>query len=152
RVPGGDPPRTAPLPGWARVLLLAQGAVLLAVGAAFLLAPGSTKGMWPWLLTPLTARASGAWALAIGVAAVAGARENDWRRLRAPFAAYVALAVLVGVAILRYPDVPDWSHPGSWALGVVLGSMLVLGLVGLQAGRRRSAEPAGPTEVEPLSA
>ncbi|MGZ8687749.1 MAG: hypothetical protein ACXWZP_04910, partial [Gaiellaceae bacterium] len=95
---------------------------------------------------------SGAWALAIGVAAVAGARENDWRRLRAPFAAYVALTVLVGVAILRYPDVPDWSHPGSWVLGAVLASMPVLGLVGLQAGRRTSVEPAGPTEVEPLSA
>jgi hypothetical protein len=151
RVPGGDPPRTAPLPSWARALLLVQGAGLLLVGGAFLLAPGSTKGIWPWVLTPLTARAAGAWALAIGVAAVAGAREDDWRRLRAAFAAYVTLAVLAAVAVLRYTGEPDWAHPGSWVLVVLLASMLGLGLLGLRKGRRPRTDVARPAP-EPLSA
>ncbi len=152
RIPGGDPPRTAPLPSWARALLLGQGVFLLAVGAAFLVAPGSTKDIWPWLLTPLTARATGAWAFAIGVAAVAGAREHDWRRLQAPFAAYVTLAVLATVAVLRYTGEPDWGHPGAWMLFAVLASMLVLGLVGLREGRRPRSDPAAPVAAEPLSA
>ena len=81
---------------------------------------------------------------------VAGARENDWRRLRAPFAAYVALAVLAGAAVLRYTDEPDWGHPGAWLIGAVLASMLVLGIVGLREGRG-GREPAGPAEAEPLA-
>lgn len=145
RVPGGDPPSEAPLPAWARWTLLAQGVALLALGAALLVAPETTADVWPWGLTPLTARVSGAWVLAIGVAAVAGARENDWRRLRAPLAAYIALVVLACIALARYSDVPDWGHPGSWVLVAVMASMLAVGIVGLLADRRTSrAASAAP--------
>ena len=152
RVPGGDPPRSVPLPAWARAALVVQAAVMLAVGAALLVAPGSTADLWPWQLTPLTARATGAWALAIGVAGSLGAREGDWRRLRAPFAAYVTLSVLAAAAVLRYPDVPDWGHAGSWVLVAVLASMLALGVVGLLEGRRAPPEVVRPPAAEPLSA
>jgi hypothetical protein len=138
RAPGGDPPSEAPLPGWARATLIGQGAAVFAVGAALLLAPGTTLDIWPWELTPLTARATGAWALAIGVAALAGARENDWRRLRAPLAAYVALVLLAAIAVLRYSDIPDWGHPGSWVLVVLMASMLGIGVMGLLEDRRTS--------------
>ena len=152
RAPGSDPPRAAPLPVWARTALVVQAALMLVVGAALLVAPGATADLWPWELTPLTARATGAWAVAIGLAGSLGAREGDWRRLRAPFAAYVALPVLAAVAILRYADVPDWRHAGSWVLVAVLASMLGLGAVGLREGRRAPPAVARPPAAEPLSA
>jgi hypothetical protein len=136
RIPGIDPPRESRLPRWARATLAVQGTLLVVVALAFLVAPGSTADLWPWQLTELTARATGAWALAIGIAAGLGAREDDARRLRAPFAAYVTLALLAAVAIARYPDVPDWGQPGSWILVAVLASMIGLGVVGLALGRR----------------
>ena len=87
-------------------------------------------------------RGAGTWLLSIGVAAAAGFRENDIRRLRVPFFAYVTLAVLAGVAVARYPHTPDWSHPGSWAIVAVLASMLVVGIWGLLRERATASAPA----------
>jgi len=37
---------------------------------------------WPWQLTPLTAQATGAWLISLGVAAGQALAERDARRLR----------------------------------------------------------------------
>lgn len=60
RAPGGDPPVVAPLPAWLWPIIGLQAAALLAVGAMLLVAPGCAVPLWPWQLTPLTARAIGA--------------------------------------------------------------------------------------------
>ncbi len=65
------------LPAVLRVTLLVQGAVMFAVGAALFLAPGTAEALWPWMLTPLTARMVAAWLLAFG----RGGRS--WPRSRA---------------------------------------------------------------------
>ena len=135
RTPGGDPPRTRPLRGWMRAVLVVHAVLLLTLGAGFLVAPATVDAVWPWPLTPLTGRALGAWLLAVGVAAAAGARENDVWRVRVPFAAYIGLALLGALALLRYLETPDWSHVGAWGIVLVLASMLVLGVAGLNAVR-----------------
>ncbi len=135
RAPGVDPLRSAPLAAWMRATLAAHAVLLCGLGLALLAFPTSVDRLWPWKLTPLTGRAAGAWLLSIGVAAAAGFRENDSRRLRVPFAAYVTLAVLASVAVARYPGTPDWSHPAAWAILAVLASMFVVGAFGLLAER-----------------
>src|SRR5215831_15297783 len=47
RTPGGDPPRSAPLPGWFYALLAVQAVVLLGFGVALFAAPGQAA-WWPW--------------------------------------------------------------------------------------------------------
>jgi hypothetical protein len=147
RAGGEDPPRTAPLATWMRATLAVHGTLLLGFGISFLIAPVATAVVWPWTLTPLTGRALGAWLFAVGVAATAGLWENDWRRIRAPLAAYVALAVLEAVALVRYPGTPDWGHPGAWAIAAVLASMLAVGVAGLRIvagyGRATASTPRG---------
>ena len=49
--------------------LVALAVVLVALGAALLVAPEWADAAWPWPLTPLTARAVGAWCVGLGVAA-----------------------------------------------------------------------------------
>src|SRR6187402_1912413 len=66
RQPGVDPPRTAPLPIWVKVALGLQAAVLVGLGAALFVAPTDVASVWPWTLTPLMARALGAWMMALG--------------------------------------------------------------------------------------
>ena len=68
RAPGRDRPRRAPLLRWFRVAVGVQAATMGGVGAALLIAPVSTAGVWPWALTPLTGRATGAWTFALALA------------------------------------------------------------------------------------
>ena len=130
RTPGGDPPRVAPLPAGIRLVLALQAAVLLGVGGALFVVPAETASIWPWTLTDLTARAIGAWLLAIGTTVVVSRREDDWARLTAPMAGYAAIAVLQLIALARYPDTPDWDEPAAWVYTAFLAAMLVVGAYG----------------------
>jgi hypothetical protein len=148
RAPGVEPPRRTPLAGWMRATLAVHATLLGGLGLALLVAPTSVDRLWPWDLTPLTGRAAGAWLLSVGVAAAAGFRENDIRRLRVPFVAYVTLAILASMAVARYPGTPDWSHPAAWAIFAVLASMLVVGALGLLAERPTDAFAPGSSSWE----
>jgi hypothetical protein len=142
RAPGGDPPRSAPLPRSIAVVLLVHAVLMLTVGAALLLAPDDAASLWPWPLTPLTGRAIGAWVFSLGLAAGHSLWERDLRRLRVAAAGYVALGVLQTIAALRYPDSVEWDSVQALAYAAMIASMLVVGAVTLVAGRgagRRSA-------------
>ena len=142
RTPGGDPPRVAPLSPAARIVLALQAAVLLGIGGALFVVPGDTASIWPWPLTDLTARAVGAWLLAIGTTVLVSRREDDWARLTAPMAGYAAIAFLQLLALARYADTPDWDDPAAWIYVAFLAVMLVVGAYGTArslASRRRPA-------------
>jgi len=142
RVPGGDPPRRAPLPRWLRLVLGLQAALLLVVGAVLFLAPQLTTPLWPWMLTPLTARAVGAWLLALGLGAAHLIRENDWERGRVAMPSSAVLGALELVALARYPGALDWSGPRAWVFLLFVVSILAVGLYGWRAAARvPSREP-----------
>lgn len=69
RVPGSDPPRQPTLPSWLAWLIGLQGTVMAIAGAGLFVAPTVVGTVWPWVLTPLTGRAVGAWLIALGVGA-----------------------------------------------------------------------------------
>jgi len=131
RGPGTDPPRTDPLPGWMRAALAAQSVVLIAVGVTLFAVPSSADSLWPWTLTPLTARATGAWLCGTGLTAAFAVFENDFRRIRAMVAGYAALGTLEGIALARYPHTPDWGGPAAWLYVSFVASMLALALLAL---------------------
>ena len=140
RAPGGDPPRRAPLDGRLRLVLGLQAALLLVVGAALFLAPQAAAPFWPWMLTPLTARAVAAWLLALGLAAAHVIREGDWERGRVAMVAYAVLGALELVALARYAGAIDWSGPRAWIYLLFLLSILAVGAYGWRAAERQ----AGP--------
>ena len=130
RAPEGDPPRGAPAPMWMRIAVLGQGAGMLAVGVGLFLAPDVVKQIWPWSLTPLTARAIGAWLIGIGFAAFHASRENDFLRIRPLGGGYIAFAILQFVAIARYSGAVNWGSPAAWVYVAFLASVLPVGLFG----------------------
>jgi hypothetical protein len=136
RQPGDDPPRSSRLPAWARATIVVHGGVLLVVGALLLAAPATTRGVWPWMLTPLMGRAVGAWLLAVGVALALALREDDWWRVRGPLVGYGALAILQFVALARYSGTPDWGTPQSWIFVAFLASMILFAVAGYLEARR----------------
>jgi mannose/fructose/N-acetylgalactosamine-specific phosphotransferase system component IIC len=136
RTVGVDEPRTNPLPPWLRVVLGLHAVVLLAFGFALFVAPAATLSLWPWTLTPLTARAIGAWLLGLGLAATHASIENDWGRATVAAHSYVLLGILEFVALMRYPDSVDWARPAAAMYVLFLASVLLVGIYGLVATRR----------------
>jgi hypothetical protein len=144
RVPGRTPVREAPMPRSAVVVLGAQAAVLVAVGAALFAVPADAASSWPWTLTPLTARATGAWLMAIGAAAAQAAWEADWQRNRTGMVGYAAIAVLWLIALARFAGTPDWDDPSAWALVSFVAAMLATGVAAVIAGRSRTGRRPTP--------
>jgi len=122
---------------WMRIAVLGQGVGMLVVGVGLFLAPDVVKQVWPWGLTPLTARAIGAWLIGIGFAAFHASRENDFLRIRPLAGGYIAFAVLQFIAVARYAGDVNWSAPSAWVYLAFLGSILPVGLYAW-LGRRTS--------------
>jgi hypothetical protein len=120
------PERSMPRP--LRAALAAQAVVLLGLGVLLFARPKSD--LWPWTLTPLTGRATAAWLLGLGTAALLMAREDDLARCRAPLVAFGLLPVLELIALARYGSTLDWSGNGVWPFLAFLASMLAVGLFG----------------------
>lgn len=140
RVPGVDRPRTHRLPRWVRGVIAVEAALLLFVGVALFAVPGRTAGWWPWALTPLTARAVGAWCLGLGVAAAHACVEDDLRRLRPAAWAFVVFAALQSVALLRHGSVLRAERPATWVYLAFLAVAAVVGVVVLLGAARAERE------------
>ncbi len=138
RLPGGDPPRDQPLPVWLRTILGLHAATMAALGLALFIAPETTASLWPWPLTPLTARAVAAWLLGLSVAAGQSAWENDTTRVRLAFISYTVLGVLQLVAVARFSDAVAFSEPKAWIYLGFLASLVGVGLYGWLGLRPRS--------------
>lgn len=139
RAPGSDPPARHPVPVVLRAALGAESAVLLVVGAALYVVPTTTTTLWPWVLTPFTARVVAAWLLAFGLATALAARAGDLERLRTAAIAYTVFGVLVLVAVLRFPGTVQWGRPIAWMFLVVTVAVVLTGA----AGWRAAPAPAG---------
>src|SRR5205823_5260432 len=109
RVPGMNLPRQNKLAGWIRILLMVQALSGIVVGLGLFMFPQSLALVWPWALTPLTARAVGAWLAAFGVAAGVIVWENDRSRVKAAIAGLLTFGALQGIAVVRYWYSIDWS-------------------------------------------
>jgi hypothetical protein len=139
RQAGADLARRRPLPAWLAGTLAVQGAVLLALGAALYAAPGAAARLWPWPLTPLTARAVAAWLLAFGVAAVLALRERDLGRLRIAAVAYALFGMLQLLALARYPGEVRGDDPRLWIYLGLLLSVVAAGARGWWGAHGRTA-------------
>ena len=152
RMPGDDPERRQPMPVWLAGIVTAQGAIMLAVGVTLFLFPGTASTVWPWQLTPLTARMVAAWLIAFGAAAMLALWERDLERLEIAAVAYTVFGLLQLVALARYSDQVRWGSAAATIYLVVLLTVPLTGALGWWTsvrGRRRRAAGATPAEAAP---
>jgi hypothetical protein len=142
RAPGGDPPARHPVPVVLRAALGMESAVLLVVGAALFAVPTSTTTLWPWQLTPFTARVVAAWLLAFGLATAMAAFAGDLERLRTATIAYTLFGVLVLAAVLRFPGTVQWGRPVAWVFLAVAVGVVLTGAAGWRAAAATTDGPA----------
>jgi len=127
RTPGEDPPPRHPVPIVLRVPLALESAVLLVVGALLYTDPATAEWVWPWPLTPFTARVVAAWLLAFGLATALAAVAGDLRRLRTSTIAYTVFGVLTLVAVARFAATMEWDQPPAW---IFIGAAVAVVLTG----------------------
>ena len=115
-----------PFPQWVRTVYLFQAALMLIAGVLLFLAPASISPIWPWALTPLTARAVSAWMIAFGLACVTVYRENNTANTLGARISLLAFCVLQLIAVARYFPSFELAKPLAWVY-------LLLMLVGVAA-------------------
>ncbi len=128
-----------PLPRVLSVALLAQGVVLLVLGAALYLMPNLERWLWPWTLTPLTARSVASWLVAFGLGALLAGRANDLASLEISAWAYGLMALLELVVLARHVDQVRWAEPAAWAYLALLLGVLATSVAGIRQVRGRAA-------------
>jgi len=144
RVAGPDPAHAAGMPLWLRLLLGAQAALVLLLGALLYMLPGLTPAfaagasvipLWPWTLTPLTSMAVGAWLIGVGVTLAWIVAEADWGRVRGVLATFALFGALQLIAVARYGGAVQWRGLGTWLYLAFLLSTIGVGVLGYAWGR-----------------
>jgi hypothetical protein len=144
--PGSADPGTPLVPRWVRLVVGLAGAFQTTLALVFFVWPATAIAVWPWQLSPLTARTLAAFYAFIGVLCMSLLVESRWSALRLHVQSAVLGLLLVGVGALRVPgDLTGGT--ATTAAFVVLLSVAIVGLVALDLGMRR-AEPAAVTVTD----
>ncbi|HSL42731.1 MAG TPA: hypothetical protein VK897_04815 [Anaerolineales bacterium] len=136
RLLAADPKRTSRLSGLMRVLLTVHATLSVNAAALLFLAPQAMIPIWPWTLTPLTARALAAWLASFGVVSLQSLIENDWGRLRIMAFGYIGSSLLAMIAAARFADQMNWQSVNGVSYLVYLLVMAVIGISVLLNSRR----------------
>lgn len=116
------------LPLWLKVLLVSIGGFLTLGAALIFFFPNLLIPLFPWQLTPLTARSLSGWLIAVGTIMLAMAFENDRARVRLVTPMLILVLPALLVQMLRYADQVDWGNSVLW-VGLIL--FAVIGFCGL---------------------
>jgi hypothetical protein len=133
---GSPEPGDVRVPGAVRVLVLAAGTGLILMAIAGLAFPQLLIRLWPWALTPLTARVLAGWGALLGVGAVFIASEARWSAWRVPLESIASWhALVLAAAVMHRQDFT--SGLVNWYTLSVAATLLAIGLLyfGLEAWR-----------------
>ncbi|MEV6414203.1 hypothetical protein [Kribbella sp. NPDC051718] len=111
--PAGDPGDL--LPTSLRAAVAAIGALALVQGAAMFITPSTFLDLWPWTLTPLSARTMAA-VLCLGGAGLAIWRDPRWSTLHRMLEVELVMVTPMLLAALRAHDQLDSTKPLAWPL------------------------------------
>ena len=136
RMPTPDEPSVPP---GALVAARVFAVCTLALGSLFFVVPAIAIDVWPWQLTPLTARVLASLTVQVGVGALVLSRDRRWSAWRLIVKTFlVATALLLIGAIRAFGDF-DTNNPLTWLyLGGLLGTAGALALL----HRRMEAPPS----------
>ena len=143
RRPGEDEPL---VPAPVRRVVVGLSVVAALQGLVLFLDPALMIGVWPWPLTPLTARVIGA-TFCLGVAGLGLVRDARWVTLdRMARVQLVMLVLILGAAVRARAEL-DPGRPLTWVLGpgiltVTVGTGWLVGTAG-----RHTAHGGGGHEL-----
>lgn len=140
--PGTQDAQDVVLPQSVRLGVGVVGAVTLLVALLLFLQPALMVSVWPWPLTPLTARVLGGLFALPGVFGLGMAIDPRWSAARVTLQSQVVALAFIVAAIARTWSSFDQANPLTWVLCGGLAGMLVALVflhVWMDRGRRRGA-------------
>lgn len=128
----------------AALTIVAGGGLAVLMSAFLYLFPTQAADIWPWTLTPLTARVLGA-IFALGIAGLGALRERRWSAARVLLQVAGVMLVLILVAGARAHSQFDTSRPLTWlfAVGFVAAVLAGAALYVRMEARARPDTTAG---------
>jgi peptidoglycan/LPS O-acetylase OafA/YrhL len=106
-----------------RAVALVFGVVAIGAGAMFFVSPDTAIDVWPWKLTPLTARVLASFTVQVGFGALLLSRDPRWSSWRVLLETFVVATALLLVGAIRAWDDFDHGDPATWAfVGGLVGA------------------------------
>lgn len=121
-------PSDEPIPLWLNRLLIICGSILTIGAILVFIFPAFLIPIFPWQLTPLTARSLSGWLIAVGTIMLWMSRENDQTRVRLATPTLILILPALLLQILRFADQVNWGNPLLWLILLLFG---VVGFCGL---------------------
>jgi hypothetical protein len=123
--PAPDDPRLGLV---VRVVVAGMGALAVLTGGWLFLAPERAIGVWPWALTPLTARVVGA-TFCLGAAGLVVLLDGRWESVRLMRRVQLVMFVLIAGAVFRARHEFLTDRALTWVMGVGFVALFVASLV-----------------------
>jgi uncharacterized membrane protein len=138
---GAPAPDDHTVPAVARWGLLLLGLLILVVALVGFASPGWLIEIWPWNLTPLTARVMSGWFALLGVGGIVISRDRRWSAWTVGLQAIGLWHALVVIAALLNPA--DFRN-GLWNWYLVSVILVLIGMAALAIWmeRARGRQPA----------
>jgi hypothetical protein len=149
--PGTLEDRDAFLPVWVRVAMAVAGIAMAGIAAWVYIAPGSASSVWPWPLTPLTARAVASFVALPAVAWVAIALDGRWSASRVMLTTIAIGLGLLLIAVARAWSEFDPTNPLRLVyVGGLVGTLAAIGALSLwmRARLRALTEPVSAATAD----
>ncbi len=108
-----------------RLIMGAFGSITLVISLFLFLQPGMLISLWPWTLTPLTARVMGAMFALPGLVGLGIALDKRWDAAILILQSQGFSILLILIASILSSQDYDWAYGGSWLFIGGLGLMLV---------------------------
>ena len=112
-------PSDDPIPSWLNRMLVICGSLLTLVAVVTLFFPGFLIPVFPWQLTPLTARSLSGWLIAVGTIMLWMSRENDRTRARLGTPMLILIVPALLMQMSRFAEQVNWASPVLW-MGLLL--------------------------------
>ncbi len=145
-------PGALELPGPAAGGIAVAGALSLATCGFLYLFPARAIAIWPWPLTPLTARMLGA-VFVLGVAGLGTVRERRWSAARTLLQVAAIMLALLIISAVRAHDEFDPDKVLTWLFALGFPAALVATVIlytSMERAARLSADPNLASEPNPI--
>lgn len=119
-----------------RAMMVVGGAILLAAVLIFIF-PTVAINIWPWMLTPLTARVMAGWQALLGAGALAIARDGRWSAWPIALQSIGLWQVLVVVAFFLHRAEFGANGLLNWFVLYTVAGLIAIGTLALVMNDRR---------------